>query len=474
MSAPILVEIPAKYKTLAEAIGELVVAVDVRCKTAGNGNALDYLCIEDELREHSSAIERGAHEAVLSSAVIDTKSLRIGAKVYGQACRSMGSYKTQAGVVRIERPLCREKGVRNGPTIDAISIRIGAVGDGWLPGTAKSMTHLLQLGTSREAANVACQVGRLPYSRTSFERVPHAVGEIYVGQRVEIEEKLICEFVVPDEARSVSASIDRVSIPMEEPRPRPRGRPAKNAPKNPITRQYRMAYCATVTLHDGDGRAIHTIRYGRMPQGDEWGLADALGSDVLAILRQRPDLAVVRLADGAHDMWSLLETGVDDVSIGKKCTSLIDFWHLIEKLSAAAKELYGTDGQKVVDQWRKKLATKPRAAAEILATLRDDAGLQPGHEADPVRAAITYLENHADRMNYSDARKRGLPIGSGNVEATCKTLVQMRMKRAGSRWKEDSGDHVMQLRALALSDRWDGAMNILFRSRCQEARAVAA
>jgi len=300
------------------------------------------------------------------------------------------------------------------------------------------------------------------------------VGEIYVGQRVEIEEKLISDFVVPDEARSVSASIDRVSIPMEEPRARPRGRPAKNAPKNPITRQYRMAYCATMTLHDGDGRAIHTIRYSRMPQGDARGLADALGSDVLAILSKRPDLAVVRLADGAHDMWSLLESGIDDDSIGKECTSLIDLWHLVEKLSAAAKELYGADGREVTDRWRHKLARNCGAAAKILATLRADAGPEPRDDDDPVRAAISYLDNHADRMNYAAARKRGLPIGSGNVEATCKSLVQMRMKRAGSRWKEDSGNHVMQFRALALSDRWDGAMNMLFRSRCQEVRTIAA
>jgi hypothetical protein len=91
----------------------------------------------------------------------------------------------------------------------------------------------------------------------------------------------------------------------------------------------------------------------------------------------------------------------------------------------------------------------------------------------PVHEAITYLENHRARMNYTYARRRGLPVGSGNVEATCKSLVALRMKRPGARWKEDTGERLLNLRALALSDRWEAAMALTLRPLRKAIRLAA-
>jgi hypothetical protein len=98
-------------------------------------------------------------------------------------------------------------------------------------------------------------------------------------------------------------------------------------------------------------------------------------------------------------------------------------------------------------------------ALQILGELKDS-GLEWKTVGDttPIHEAITYLTNNADRMNYAAARAAGLNIGSGTVEATCKSLVQVRMCRSGARWRPDTAQALLSLRALALSDRWDAAI----------------
>jgi len=243
-----------------------------------------------------------------------------------------------------------------------------------------------------------------------------------------------------------------------------------------VERNFRMAYCGTVTLHDKDGVGRHTIRYGCMPDGDVIGLRDRLAADVATLRSKRPDLKIELLCDGAPEMWNLLEEGFIP-KFGNDLYRLVDLHHLMEKPGAAARVIDddSTAAGERLRRWKMSLLNRDNAATGILKELTAT-GMDEGVGTDhPVHAAITCIQSHsadADRMNYARALRPGLPLGSGNVEATCKSLFETRMKRCGARWKEETGQHIVQLRSLALSDRWEPAIELILRPLRKAVRAA--
>jgi hypothetical protein len=233
-----------------------------------------------------------------------------------------------------------------------------------------------------------------------------------------------------------------------------------------------MMWVATVTLHDKNGDALHAIRYGAMPDDGCGSLLHGAAGDVNELLRKLPRLKICLLSDGAHDLVEHLQTEVA-ARVDREVMQGVDFWHLIEKLAAASRLLPG-DHEKRIARWRLRLLNVETAALDILGELRASGRehVRVG-ETTPVHDAITYLDNGHTKMNYAALRAAGLPIGSGNTEATCKTLVEVRMKRAGSRWNIETARHVIQLRALATSDRWSEAMDLTLRPLRKSVRVAA-
>lgn len=471
----IMIEVDAEYQPLADAFGQLLQNVRTHREAAAGGAAVDYTQAEQEFAACACALERAAHQVVLQALDVDAPHIEVEGTLYRRVLRSFGNYYSMAGPVEVERSLYRKAGERQGATVDAISLRIGAVADGWLPTTAGTMAWECQRAPSREAEAAAERWRRLPYSRSAFEHMMHEVGTHDQKGRAVIERELVESLPIPAAAHSISVSLDRVSIPMEQPRPRPKDLPLDKPPKRPIKRVFKMAWAATVTLHDEKGQALHTLRYGRMPQADVDELVTALADDVMTMLKACPTLLVVLLCDGAKDLWTRLAAEFNPNSLGRPVYRLVDLWHLLEKLSAAAKLIYGDEQAPAVrTAWRLSLLNEENAIASILQTL-----VQSGKESirtgdsRPVHEAITYLRNHKKDMNYAKARALGLPVGSGNVEATCKSLFEVRLKRPGCRFKEETGSHLVDLRALDLSDRFAPAVSRALAPLRKSVSAVA-
>ena len=179
-------------------------------------------------------------------------------------------------------------------------------------------------------------------------------------------------------------------------------------------------------------------------------------TEVMKALKERPELKVIKVADGAPDNWTYLG---DTLPFGKE---VLDFYHATEHLGEALGAAYGVE----TARYRERLET-------LSATLRDELqGVEKVIKAlcriraryprrKALHQAVSYFREHRYRMGYAALRAESLPIGSGVVEAACNTLVSQRLKRSGMRWREAGGQAILTFRALCQSDRFDRAWALL-------------
>ncbi|MCG8350838.1 MAG: ISKra4 family transposase [Chloroflexales bacterium] len=162
------------------------------------------------------------------------------------------------------------------------------------------------------------------------------------------------------------------------------------------------------------------------------------------------DTEVVLIGDGAHGIWKLADEHFPHA------TQIVDWYNASQYLWPAATTIWGTAG----DQQRTWANTQLTALWEGRI---DDilAALEPYRaRGDGVTDGLSYISTHRSRMDYPTYRARGLHIGSGTVESTCKQIVSARLKLAGMIWDPAGAEAVAVVRAWLKSHRWDEAMRL--------------
>ena len=114
-----------------------------------------------------------------------------------------------------------------------------------------------------------------------------------------------------------------------------------------------------------------------------------------------------------------------------------------------------TTCQAQFEKLRRLLRDDPEGIDKVIRALRYLHDKHPRRKT--IRTALEYFRRHRHRMGYAQAQAEGLPIGSGVVEAACKTVVTQRMKRSGMRWRHEGGQAILTFRSLCQSDRFDRA-----------------
>jgi DNA-directed RNA polymerase subunit RPC12/RpoP len=160
---------------------------------------------------------------------------------------------------------------------------------------------------------------------------------------------------------------------------------------------------------------------------------------------------VAALGDGGAWIWKEFEINFP------MATQILDFWHLMEHIFALAGALWGEESREA-KRWAEdaRRLLKQKGGVALLTRLdRLRARRKKKAERDEIDKLIKYLGENRGRTAYDQYIKRGLDIGSGPVEAACKTLIGQRLKSSGMRWTEEGAEKIARLRAIHLSGLWD-------------------
>ena len=421
----------------------------------------DFERVERELHERFVAAEREVLGQLLERLDVDMPSVEIGGRRCHRVLRSTETYTTAVGTVTAKRTLYRCGRER---AVVPMELRAGIVEGHWTALAARQASCVVAQMTPTQGETLLRELGNMAPSKSSLDRLPKGLSARWEANREAFESTLREATVVPEEAVTVAVSLDGVMVPMKDGKraeKRERSHAAGRRAKGPAG--YQEASCATLSFYDAEGERLDTLSIARMPEPKKATLKTMLSAELATVLRRRPDLQVVTVADGAHDNWRYLD------ALACEATAVVDFYHGAEQLKSALDARYGENdarGRAQFHKLRHLLLDDPDGVEKVIRALDYQRKRFPRRTR--IGEVLRYFRRNRHRMRYADTQARHLPIGSGVVEATCKTLVTQRLKRSGMRWRRAGGQAILTLRALIQSSRFDQAWALLSETYRQE------
>lgn len=419
---------------------------------------------EQELHRLFVAAEREALSHELARFDLDVPAIEVDGERYHRVLRCATTYTSAVGPVRVARSLYRPP--QGGHAVCPLELRAGMIEGSWTPLAAKQATWVVAHLTPQEGEELFDLLGNMTPSKSTLDRLPKALHGQWETQRPRFEATLRHQEAILPEAVTMAVSLDGVMAPMKDGQRRTKRAQARvqgKAPSGPAG--YQEVGCATVSYYDRHGERLGTRRMARMPETNKTTLKRQLTAEVMGALSQRPDLQVVKVADGAPDNWSYLG---ETLPVG---VEVLDFYHAAEHLGAALAAAYGegtSTCQERLATLRVVLRDEPHGVDKVMGALGRLRTRYPRRQA--IHKTLAYFREHRHRMRYADLRAHNLPIGSGVVEAACKTLVSQRLKRSGMRWRHTGGQAILTFRALCQSGRFERAWPLLVKRYQRDVR----
>lgn len=423
----------------------------------GKTGAREFYEFEKTLHERLLEAEREIVTDVMAASDVEADAIEIQGRVHRRVLRSRQTYMTACGEVEVERWLYKDRADPTAHALSALDLRLGIVEGFWTQRAAEQATWVVTQMTPKHAEELFERVGNMEPSKSSLDRLPKALGQYWEAEREKYEQVLREALVVPEGTRTIAVSIDGVLAPIDGGN-QPREVRADAASKGRLCKGpvgYREVGCATLAFCDEKGDLISAIRFGRSPESKKLTLKETLTRDLAHVLAQRPDLPIAKIADAGGDNWEFFATLPEGPEI-------LDFFHATEHLAAALAAVHGDGTFATRHQFeflRERLLTEERGAEAVINAL---VYLRRKHpHVRRVAQVLSYFRKNKRRMRYAEWKRQGFMIGSGVVEAACKTLVAQRLKLSGMRWSAHGAQAILTLRGWDQSDRFDEAWALL-------------
>jgi hypothetical protein len=292
----------------------------------------------------------------------------------------------------------------------------------------------------------------LEVTTKAVERNAEAIGsDIVCREQQEMQRvvQLDLPIVVGEPIPILYVQMDGTGVPVVK--KETEGRKGKTDGQPAHTREAKLGCVFTQTAWDEQGYPIRdpdsTTYTGAIETAEEFG--KRLYLEAWKRGWSRAEKKVV-MGDGAEWIWNLAEQHFPGA------IQIVDLYHARQHLWELARKLYPNDqvGQKAWIKIHQKRLLDKGKIAKLVAAIRSIHSTYP-ELAEKVRTEADYFETNAERMRYPAFRRQHLFVGSGVIEAGCKTVIGSRLKRSGMFWTVRGANAILALRCCHLNGQFE-------------------
>lgn len=297
----------------------------------------------------------------------------------------------------------------------------------------------------------------LEVTAKSVERTAEAIGsDIAEGEQYEIHKavQLDLPVIVGEPIPILYLQMDGTGVPVVK--KETEGRKGRTDGQPAHTREVKLGCVFTQTTWDQEGYAIRdsdsTTYTGAIETAEEFGRR--LYLEAWNRGWSRAEKKVV-MGDGAEWIWNLADQHFPGA------VQIVDLYHARQHLWELARKLHPNDpvNQKAWMKVHQKRLLDKGKIEKLVLSLRATSSTNP-EVLEKTRTEADYFERNAERMRYPQFRRQHLFVGSGVIEAGCKTVIGSRLKKSGMFWTVKGANAIIALRCCHLNGRfedyWEG------------------